>query len=52
MSFRKVGDADWRPALPLVRMGGERVFRKREGLDYTAPLVLAGSILNLESGAE
>ena len=52
MSFSKVGDADLRPALPLVRVGGERVFRKREGLDYTVPHGFAGSILNLEFGAE
>ncbi len=50
--FRKTGDASWREALPLVRVGGERVFRKREHLDYTVPDGFAGSILNLEAGTE
>ena len=33
VEFRAAGDSAWRPALPLVRIGGERVFRKTEGLD-------------------
>jgi hypothetical protein len=52
VEFRKAGDAAWRPALPLVRIGGERVFRTREHLDYTVPDGFAGSILNLEPGTE
>jgi len=52
VEFRKVGDSAWREALPLVRFGGERVFRAREGLDYTVPHGFAGSILNLEPGTE
>ena len=35
------------PALPLVRIGGENIFRRRENLDYTVPDGFAGSILNL-----
>jgi len=50
--FRKLGESDWREALPLVRIGGERVFRTREHLDYTVPDGFAGSILNLEPGTE
>lgn len=46
--FRKVGAADWRPALPLLRIGGERVFRERESMSYIVPHGFAGSILNLE----
>ena len=46
--FRKVGTAAWRPALPLLRIGGERVFRERESMTYTVPHGFAGSILNLE----
>lgn len=46
------GNAAWRPALPLVRHGGERIYRKREGLDYTVPDGFAGSILNLQPGTE
>ena len=52
VEFRRVGDSTWRPALPLVRVGGERVFRTREHLDYTVPDGFAGSILNLEPGTE
>ena len=52
VEFRKTGDSAWREALPLVRIGGERVFRTRENLDYTVPDGFAGSILNLEPGTE
>ncbi|RPI89177.1 MAG: hypothetical protein EHM42_03465 [Planctomycetaceae bacterium] len=50
--FRKAGDAGWRDALPLVRIGGENVYRRRENLDYTVPDGFAGSILNLQPGTE
>jgi len=46
--FHKVGAAAWRPALPLLRIGGERVYRDRESMTYTVPEGFAGSILNLE----
>ena len=46
--FRKVGATAWRPALPLLRIGGERVYRDRESMTYTVPEGFAGSILNLE----
>ncbi len=52
VEFRRVGESGWRKALPLVRIGGERVFRTRENLEYTVPDGFAGSILNLEPGAE
>ena len=46
--FRKVGTGAWRPALPLLRIGGERVFRDRELMNYIVPHGFAGSIFNLE----
>ena len=52
VQFRKVNDTEWRQALPLVRIGGERIFRQRENLDYTVPEGFAGSILNLQPGTE
>lgn len=52
VQFRAVGESDWRPALPLVRIGGEHVYRQRENLDYTVPDGFAGSILNLQPGTE
>src|SRR4030081_107875 len=50
--FRAVGETAWRSALPLVRIGGENIYRRREGLDYTVPEGFAGSILNLQPGTE
>src|SRR5262245_61646434 len=52
VQFRAVGESVWRKALPLVRIGGENVYRRRENLDYTVPDGFAGSILNLQSGTE
>jgi len=52
VQFRRVGETKWRPALPLVRIGGENVYRRRENLDYTVPDGFAGSILNLQPGIE
>ena len=52
VTLRRVGESGWREALPLVRVGGERVFRTREHLDYTVPDGFAGSILNVEAGTE
>jgi hypothetical protein len=52
VEFRAVGEPEWRQALPLVRIGGENVYRRRENLDYTVPDGFAGSILNLRPGTE
>lgn len=47
--FRKAGTTQWRPALPLLRIGGERPHRDREAMTYTVPHGFAGSILGLEA---
>lgn len=52
VKYRAAGETEWREALPLVRIGGERVFRTREQLEYVVPHGFAGSILNLEPGTE
>ncbi|MDB5388682.1 MAG: hypothetical protein JWM11_4328, partial [Planctomycetaceae bacterium] len=52
VQFRAVDESEWRPALPLVRIGGEHVYRQRENLDYTVPDGFAGSILNLQPCTE
>ena len=52
VSFRKSGESAWRQALPLLRLGGERVYRPDLGLDYTVPDMFAGSILDLEPDTE
>ncbi len=41
-----------RKGLPLVRIGGERIFRDVENLSYIVPDGFAGSILGLEPGTE
>jgi hypothetical protein len=50
--YREVGAGSWKPALPLLRIGGERVFRARENLEYTVPDRFAGSILDLKPDTE
>ncbi|MFN7922142.1 MAG: hypothetical protein U0Q16_18715 [Bryobacteraceae bacterium] len=50
--YRAAGESAWRNAMPLVRIGGENIYRRRENLDYTVPDGFAGSILNLQPGTE
>ena len=52
VEYRELGQSKWRQAMPLVRIGGENVYRRRENLDYTVPDGFAGSILNLNPGTE
>src|SRR5262245_30754415 len=52
VQFRAAGETAWRNALPLVRVGGEKVYRTREHLEYIVPDGFAGSILNLQPGTE
>ncbi len=52
LRYRKTGARDWKEALPLLRIGGERIFRARESLDYTVSDRFAGSILDLEPETE
>ena len=52
VAYRKVGNSEWKEGMPLLRIGGERVFREMEQLEYTVPHMFAGSILDLEPGTE
>lgn len=52
VAYRVAGAREWKEALPLLRMGGERVIRETEYLDYTVPAMFAGSILDLSPGTE
>jgi hypothetical protein len=58
VTFRKRGDQEWRPALPLLRLQREQVSggTPREGsghyFTYVAPNMFAGSILNLDPDTE
>ena len=51
VSFRERGQSDWRPALPLLRLHGERIYRESQ-IDVVAPNMFAGSILDLEPDTE
>ena len=52
VKFRPTGETEWHNAQPLLRIGGENVYRRRENLDYTVPNGFAGSIFNLQPGVE
>ncbi len=63
VTYRKKGETKWQPALPMLRIGGERVTGYPAGpsrygvrattiYDYTAPNMFAGSILNLQPDTE
>jgi hypothetical protein len=47
VSFRKRGESAWRPALPLLRLQGERIYSESR-VDVVAPNMFAGSVLDLE----
>ncbi len=48
VQYRKAGETAWREALPLLRIGDEKVWRAREFLEYWTPRMFAGSILDVE----
>jgi hypothetical protein len=50
VQYRKKGQTEWQEALPLLRIGDEKVWRAREFLEYWTPRLFAGSILDLEEG--
>lgn len=47
VSYRKAGERDWRQALPLLRIGGERIYAESR-VDVVLPPMFAGSVLDLE----
>ena len=47
MSYRRQGERDWKPALPLLRIQGERIFNGAQ-LDVVSTNMFAGSILDLQ----
>ncbi len=47
VSYRKSGTSGWKPALPLLRLQGERIYAESR-VDVIAPNMFAGSILDLE----
>ena len=48
VEYRRAGDGAWKHAMPLLRMGGEKIFRA----PYTVPHRFAGSIIDLEPDTE
>jgi hypothetical protein len=48
VSYRPSGQNAWKEGMPLLRMGGEKIFRA----PYTVPNKFAGSILDLEPDTE
>ena len=46
VTYRKAGDNDWREALPLLRLQGERIYAESR-VDVVAPNMFAGSVLDL-----
>ena len=48
VAYRKAGETTWREAMPLLRIGDEKVWRAREFLEYWTPRMFAGSILDVE----
>ena len=47
VSYRRAGTGEWREALPLLRLQGERIYAESR-VDVIAPNMFAGSILDLE----
>jgi hypothetical protein len=47
VSYRKVGATEWKTALPLLRLQGERIYAESR-VDVVAPNMFAGSVLDLE----
>src|SRR5919198_4021824 len=47
VSYRKQGTSDWKQALPMLRLQGERI-KQGDQIDVISPNMFAGSILDLE----
>ena len=52
VSFRVKGTSNWREGLPLLRIGGEKVYGHDQPWVYTVPNMFAGSIFYLEPDTE
>jgi len=48
VSYRKQGETQWKPGLPLLRLHGERIYQNQGVFDVISPNMFAGSILDLE----
>jgi hypothetical protein len=52
MSYRKKSGKAWKPAMPLLRLGGERIYQSEGVFNVKTPNMFAGSILDLEENTE
>jgi len=52
VSFRKKGVTEWHPALPLLRIGGEKVYGHDQPWVFVVKNMFAGSIFGLEPATE
>jgi len=52
VSYRRRGDSQWKPALPLLRLQGERIYQNQGVFDVISPNMFAGSILDLEPSTD
>lgn len=52
VKYRKLGMEDWSNALPLLRIGGEKIYGHGQRWIYETPPLFAGSIFNLEDDSE
>jgi hypothetical protein len=50
VSYRKQGETQWTPALPMLRLQGERIYQADGVFDVVSPNMFAGSVLDLEPG--
>src|SRR5215467_551920 len=48
VSYRRAGETQWKQALPLLRLQGERIFQTEGVFDVISPNMFAGSILDLQ----
>ena len=47
VAYRKAGESAWRAGLPMLRMGGERIYSESR-VDVVVPNMFGGSVLDLE----
>jgi hypothetical protein len=52
VTYRKRGETQWKVALPLLRLQGERIYQTQGVFDVISPNMFAGSILDLEPDTE
>jgi hypothetical protein len=52
VTFRRRGTAQWHSAMPLLRLGGERIYGHDQPWVFVTKNMFAGSIFGLEPGTE